>query len=543
MRMPPDPRQHPASDVRCRVARAYWGEHAAKVANHGFSPLVVKAGTKEPLYSKWPMACYLPPDLGFIAKHAIGRGRNDSVGIACGRLRDGKREIGWLVVVDCDASSQTRSSEIRDAVVEHLGESPLVRFGRPNRWVRLYLSAKPVSSYRVGDVEILGTGRQFVAFGIHPKTGEPYRWQDGDPGDVAAKELPVVSQGKLEGLLRVLGYREGLRPWEPTLRRLSSGQWAEVSVPEAGSGQLLWTKDARGLVVDGRDAFLTWCVAKMSGDAVEAFALFQKHADLARPQRETRKAWILKDALTKAKTWVRRSRQGRIKHSVRGRPAQGDWSGKPWSEEQIKALNAHTDQLLLDGKITRTERAVSVAMAEYLKDKGQCFAAVETIAKAVGIAPSAVKNARRQLVSLGLWKSSETVGKMPAYVPLFKVVQPLVTKRENSRPVHSQVPNTSKVSLGALPQGMVPSNDNRWIIRVGRDPVQFDLFQGEPKISDPLAFGRHLRRERLKRGLTQQGIAEYLGCRRSHVANVERGHDHLSPWAQQRFFELVRSVA
>ncbi|MCJ2134977.1 bifunctional DNA primase/polymerase [Methylobacterium sp. J-026] len=543
MQMPLNLRQHPVSDRRCCGARAHWGDHAAEVAEHGFSPVIVKAGTKEPLYPKWQMACYLPPVPAFIAKHATGRGRNDSVGIACGQLRDGKKEIGWLIAIDCDAGSQTRSSEIRDAIVEHLGESPLVRFGRPNRWVRLYRSETPTASYRLGDLEILGVGRQFVAFGIHPNTGKPYGWQDGDPGDVKAKELPVVSQKKLEGLLRAFGHHEQGRISESTTRRFTSHQGVEVSVPDAGSGQLLWTKDERGLVIDGRDAFLTWCLAKTGGHAEAAFALFEDHADLSRPKRDTRRAWTLKDAQVKARTFVRRSRQGLVKHAVRGRPAQGDWSGRPWSDDGIAALIEHTDRLLLQRKITQTERAVAVAMAEFLKDKGQCFASVGTIAKGAGVTSSAVKNARRRLVTLGLWKASETVGKMPAYVPIFKPTQTPVAKQKSNRPVQSQVPNTSKVPSVALRQGMVPSNDNRGIVRVGRKPVQLDLFQGEPKLSDPLAFGHHLRRERLKRGLTQQGMAEYLSCRRSHIANVERGHDRLSHWAHQRFLELTRSAA
>ena len=47
----------------------FWRDYATSVARNGFSPLVVKAGTKQPLYAKWPMACYLPSDLDFIEKH------------------------------------------------------------------------------------------------------------------------------------------------------------------------------------------------------------------------------------------------------------------------------------------------------------------------------------------------------------------------------------------------------------------------------------------------------------------------------------------
>jgi hypothetical protein len=43
-------------------------------------------------------------------------------------------------------------------------------------------------------IEILGDGQQFVAFGIHPNTQQPYRWHGGQPGEIPCADLPYISE-------------------------------------------------------------------------------------------------------------------------------------------------------------------------------------------------------------------------------------------------------------------------------------------------------------------------------------------------------------
>jgi hypothetical protein len=64
-------------------------------------------------------------------------------------------------------------------------------------------------------LEFLGNGQQFVAFGDHPDTGEPYRWTNGDPLTVPADELPPMNKLMARQLLETarerllsLGYQE-----------------------------------------------------------------------------------------------------------------------------------------------------------------------------------------------------------------------------------------------------------------------------------------------------------------------------------------------
>ena len=58
-------------------------------------------------------------------------------------------------------------------------------------------------------------------------------------------------------------------------------------------------------------------------------------------------------------------------------------------------------------------------------------------------------------------------------------------------------------------------------------PVQLGLFDvGLPALPPP-PFD--LAAERKRRGLSQSAIGQMIGLRQPHVANVERGHDRLSP--------------
>jgi Bifunctional DNA primase/polymerase, N-terminal/Family of unknown function (DUF5906) len=50
-------------------------------------------------------------------------------------------------------------------------------------------------------IEFLGEGQQFVAFGIHPDTEQPYRWHGGDPSTVPLADLPYISSAEAYNLV------------------------------------------------------------------------------------------------------------------------------------------------------------------------------------------------------------------------------------------------------------------------------------------------------------------------------------------------------
>jgi hypothetical protein len=50
-------------------------------------------------------------------------------------------------------------------------------------------------------VEALGVGNQFVAYGVHPETRRDYEWFDGSPAEISLKELPTISPEQVDAIL------------------------------------------------------------------------------------------------------------------------------------------------------------------------------------------------------------------------------------------------------------------------------------------------------------------------------------------------------
>ena len=75
-----------------------------------------------------------------------------------------------------------------------LGDTPLHRFGSKGLML-CYRNDTPIRKITVAakgaKVELLGTGQQFVAFGLHPDTGAPYRWLGETDFDEVATPLIV----------------------------------------------------------------------------------------------------------------------------------------------------------------------------------------------------------------------------------------------------------------------------------------------------------------------------------------------------------------
>jgi hypothetical protein len=109
-----------------------------------------------------------------------------------------------LVAVDIDTLAPECAAACESAATDLLGPAP-VRIGNAPKRLLLYRTAEEPPYQRIlfddgtkfepgkdPRVELLSEGRQFVAAGIHPKTGKPYEWQ---PHIYFAQTLtPVTAQ-------------------------------------------------------------------------------------------------------------------------------------------------------------------------------------------------------------------------------------------------------------------------------------------------------------------------------------------------------------
>ncbi len=131
---------------------------------------------------------------------------------------------GEMVGVDIDVTAPDLAQQIEAAAREILGGDPLRRIGKAPKVLLAYRAAEPgpkleTTELRLPDgqtaqVEIMGSGQQVVAFGIHPATLAPYTWSGASPLDVPLASLPAAPRAKLiefrdeaERLIRAAGGR------------------------------------------------------------------------------------------------------------------------------------------------------------------------------------------------------------------------------------------------------------------------------------------------------------------------------------------------
>jgi hypothetical protein len=114
--------------------------------------------------------------------------------------------------IDIDLIDTEAAEAIEDLAREHFEERGcvLVRIGKaPKRLVPLRTTEPFSKVFRAliapngteQRVEVLASGQQFVASGIHPDTGRPYQWHGGELGKIKREDLPYVRKGDIEKFL------------------------------------------------------------------------------------------------------------------------------------------------------------------------------------------------------------------------------------------------------------------------------------------------------------------------------------------------------
>lgn len=113
-----------------------------------------------------------------------------------------------IIAIDADTMSPGHARTVRDKIEQHLGRLP-IRVGRYPKALYLCRVSEPLRYTRIDfgpntppeRVEILTEGRQFVAQGVHPVTGQPYSW----PREIVPiNELPTFHPDQILGLLEAL---------------------------------------------------------------------------------------------------------------------------------------------------------------------------------------------------------------------------------------------------------------------------------------------------------------------------------------------------
>ncbi len=117
---------------------------------------------------------------------------------------------GVVVGVDIDVTDEALSLAIEQKARAIFGTAPC-RIGNPPKRLLPYRTTVPRGKIRnefvhfdTGEahaIEILGTGQQFVSYGIHPKTNKPYSWEGGDLIELGLDGLTEVSPDQVDEFL------------------------------------------------------------------------------------------------------------------------------------------------------------------------------------------------------------------------------------------------------------------------------------------------------------------------------------------------------
>jgi hypothetical protein len=104
---------------------------------------------------------------------------------------------GSIVALDIDVTDAPVAHALAELATEHLGATPCLRIGQAPKRLLLYRTETPFAGRKRPPLEVLAHGQQFLAYAIHPGTGQPYAWPDENPLDVPWDALPVITEAQV----------------------------------------------------------------------------------------------------------------------------------------------------------------------------------------------------------------------------------------------------------------------------------------------------------------------------------------------------------
>lgn len=164
-------------------------QYGGRLADSGFSVIPIVPHEKRPgqlrsgswtNYVDWSRHCDRPTKPFEI--DVWSRWGGCGIGIACGRV----------AAVDIDVADPEYAFKIEALAFEKFGRTPAIRIGQNPKRLLVYRTKEPFKKVFSGPIEVLCHGQQFVAFGVHPDTGEPYMWPEESLADIDIEELPEI---------------------------------------------------------------------------------------------------------------------------------------------------------------------------------------------------------------------------------------------------------------------------------------------------------------------------------------------------------------
>jgi hypothetical protein len=240
----------------------FMARHGASLIDAGYSIIPIKRGEKRPPFTEWEK---------IRADHKQLRSWLDDGYGRCG--------VGIIAAetpaIDIDVRDEEVAHRLEEWVHENIAMAP-VRVGLAPKRLLMFRTTEPFrkmkSSVYIDDagndcaVEILGDGQQFVAYHIHPDTGEPYQWlyRDG-PLITAHDDLPELTVDAAKALLAEFERIAADKGWALKKRKSSLPalrKHIDDDDPFAADAQKTDISEdelhAKLLLVPGADDYDTW---------------------------------------------------------------------------------------------------------------------------------------------------------------------------------------------------------------------------------------------------------------------------------------------
>jgi len=253
---------------------------------------------------------------------------------------------GNTFVIDIDVVEEELSSQIQELAERILGPTPLRRVGN---WPKIALvyrheegdeiqgrSPKFVKMQNPGNpdgvdqgLEIISSGQAMTFYGKHHKTGRYFTWLEGPPQLLGPETAPIVTSKQVNDFLDAV---DSVRQFHKSASFDAASvtwEWDErenIHIPRIrSSGAAIdWVEDDDGIVIDGREAYLT----KLAFRIVTANALavgddrgiekltqivVEQFTATARTTGRWRGNSLVREARSKVKRTAEKIRSGEIK--------------------------------------------------------------------------------------------------------------------------------------------------------------------------------------------------------------------------------------
>lgn len=143
-----------------------------------------------------------------------------------------------IVAVEADVLDPSTAEHLAALAERILGDTPLIRIGRPPKWMRFYATTELIPKIAAHPIEIIPASYHVVLYGVHEFTKLPYVWLDDEPLDTPPESLPRITRAQVERF--VAAALEVIPPRRTSPHAVNGDLFTRLRAERAGRIGLAW---------------------------------------------------------------------------------------------------------------------------------------------------------------------------------------------------------------------------------------------------------------------------------------------------------------